>query len=77
MFTRTWILIRSNFCRECGYLQRTTMSSLASRASSVKNSDDSKKSSEIKYTVLNLPATNVFAVEPKDFGIVVLAFLYY
>ncbi|XP_055295122.1 thyroid adenoma-associated protein homolog [Sitodiplosis mosellana] len=42
------------------------MSSLAIRASSVKNSDDSKKSSEIKYTVLNLPATNVFAAEPSD-----------
>lgn len=47
------------------------MATLAVRASSVKNSDDLKKTSEIKYKILDLPSTKVFNDELSDSGTIV------
>lgn len=48
------------------------MSSLAVRASTVKNSDVLKKSHELKFITLKLPLTEAFADESDDSGIVIL-----
>lgn len=44
------------------------MTSLAIRASAVKNNDDMKKTSEIRFALLKLPTTKTLTTEPSDSG---------
>lgn len=44
--------------------------SLAVRASSVKNSDDMKRSTDIRFKLLELPSTKVFTVDPNETGMI-------
>lgn len=45
------------------------MTTFAERTTSVKNSNEWKKSKEIRFTLLNLPSTNVFTNDPSDSGV--------
>lgn len=44
------------------------MTSLAVRATSVKNSDDMKTIAEIRISLLQLPNTKTFTAKPSDSG---------
>lgn len=47
---------------------KVTMTSLAVRATSVKNSDDMKTIAEIRISLLQLPNTKTFTAKPSDSG---------
>lgn len=44
------------------------MTSLAVRATAVKNSDDLKKSTEVRFVLVKLPSTKIFSVDASDSG---------
>lgn len=44
------------------------MTTLAVRATAVKNSDDMKRTSDIRFMLLELPNTKIFNIEPDEPG---------